>query len=68
MNNKVKFALAIGTFIILVVIGTFLMKKDEEVVFYSGEEEYFQRFVHMLLVKLIRQAYSKLKTERGFIK
>ena len=38
MNNKVKFALAIGTFIILVVIGTFLMKKDEEVVFYSGEE------------------------------
>ena len=38
MNNKVKFALAIGTFIILVVIGTFLMKKEEEVVFYSGEE------------------------------
>ena len=38
MNNKVKFALAIGTFIILFVIGTFLMKKDEEVVFYLGEE------------------------------
>lgn len=38
MNNKVKFALATGTFIILVAIGMFLMKKDEEVVFYSGEE------------------------------
>ena len=38
MNNKVKFALAMGTFIILVIIGFFLMRENDEVVFYAGDE------------------------------
>lgn len=38
MNNKVKFALAMGTFIILVIIGFFMMREKEEVVFYAGDE------------------------------
>lgn len=39
MNNKEKIALAMGTFIILSLVGFFLMKKDDEVAFYLGEEE-----------------------------
>ena len=38
MDNKVKFAFAMGTFIILVIIGYFLMNEKEEVIFHSGEE------------------------------
>ena len=37
MNNKVKFAFAMGTFIILVIIGYFMMHENEEVVFHAGE-------------------------------
>lgn len=39
MNNKEKIALAMGTFIILALVGFFLMKKDDDVTFYSGEEK-----------------------------
>lgn len=39
MNNKVKFVFMTGAFIILVIVGFFMMKKDEEIVFYSGEEK-----------------------------
>lgn len=38
MNNKVKFAFAMGTFIILVIIGYFMMHEKDEVVFQAGEE------------------------------
>ena len=38
MNNKVKIVLTMGTFIILVIIGYFMMREKEEVVFYAGEE------------------------------
>ena len=38
MNNKVKFAFAMGTFIILVIIGFFIMPKKEDIVFTSGDE------------------------------
>ena len=38
MNNKVKFAFAMGTFIILVIIGYFLMHKNDDVVFHAGDE------------------------------
>ena len=46
MNNKVKFALAMGTFIILVFVGFFLNKKDnkEEVIFYTNDEEKISKF------------------------
>ena len=37
MNNKVKFAFAMGTFIIFVIIGYFMMHKNEDVVFYVDE-------------------------------
>lgn len=40
MNNKEKIALAMGTFIILALVGFFLMKKDDDVTFYSGEEKH----------------------------
>ncbi len=49
MNNKVKFALAIGTFIILTIIGFHLMSGDEEVVFDSAEHsEPFKIFVYIV--------------------
>lgn len=38
MNNKVKFAFAMGIFIILVILGAAIMQKNEEVVFYPSEE------------------------------
>lgn len=37
MNNKVKFTLAMGTFIILVIIGFFLMRSNDDVVFNIDE-------------------------------
>ena len=37
MNNKVKFAFAMGTFIILVIIGFFMTNKEEDVIFKEGE-------------------------------
>lgn len=38
MNNKVKIAFAMGTFVILSFMGFFLMRKNDEVVFYADEE------------------------------
>ena len=38
MNNKVKFAFAMGTFIILVVIGFFMMHENDDVVFYAEDD------------------------------
>ena len=37
MNNKVKIVFTMGTFIILVIIGYFMMNEKEEVVFHAGE-------------------------------
>ena len=37
MNNKVKIAFAMGTFIILVIIGFFMTNKEEDVIFKEGE-------------------------------
>lgn len=37
MNNKVKFACAMGTFVILCFMGFFLMHKNDDVVFYAEE-------------------------------
>ena len=39
MNNKVKFAFAMGTFIIVSLMGYQLMQKNDEVVFYAKEEK-----------------------------
>lgn len=39
MNNKVKFAFAMGTFVILVIVGYFMMHKNDEVVFYADEPD-----------------------------
>ena len=38
MNNKEKIVLTMGTFIILVIIGFFMMRDNEEVVFYAGDD------------------------------
>ena len=43
MNNKVKFAFAMGTFVILCLVGYYLMHKNDDVVFYADEQEKIQK-------------------------
>lgn len=43
MNNKVKFLFVIGTFIILVIVGYFMMHKNNDVVFYAEENDVIEK-------------------------
>ena len=45
MNNKVKIALAMGTFIIITLMGFWMMKQNNEVVFYTDTEEKIVKIV-----------------------
>lgn len=58
MNNKVKFAFAMGTFIILVIIGYFMMNEKDDVVFTVGE--------NVEIPKIIIHVVGEVENPRSF--